>query len=143
VNPSMLWGMLKAKAINPYLVSGTRSFLTGRTCRLRYQGSLKVFAPVAVGTPQGSPVSRLVFIIYVSQLHHQIPQGLTLSYVDDFGLTVSSKSYSRNIQSLWRGFTVLKARGARLGVGFSIPKPNLSTGGRTGTEALSPSPQYT
>ena len=59
VNPSFLCSMLKAKAVNPYLVSWTRTFLTGRTCRLRYQGSPKVFAPIAVCTPQGSPVSPL------------------------------------------------------------------------------------
>ena len=58
VNASTLYSMLKAKAVNPYLVSWTRSFLTGRTCRLCYQGFPKVFAPVAVGTPPGSPSPR-------------------------------------------------------------------------------------
>jgi len=125
VNPSTLCGMLRAKAVNPYLVSWTRSCLTGRMCRLQYQGSPKVFAPVAVGTPQGSPVSPLFFVIYVSRLHLAIPKGLTLSYVDDFGLTVSSTSYRRNIQSLQRRHAMLKARGARLGVGFAIPKTEL------------------
>ena len=122
VNPSTLCTMLREQAVNPYLVSWTRSFLTGRTCRLRYQGSPRVFAPVTVGTPQGSPV---LFVIFVSRLHCGIPQGLTLSYVDDFGLTVSSTSYRRNIQSLQRHYAVLKARGARLGVGFSVPKTEL------------------
>jgi len=125
VNHSTLCSMLKAKGVSPYLVSWTRSFLTGTTCRLRYQGSPRVFAPVAVGTPQGSPVSQLLFVIYVSRLHCEIPQGLTLSYVDDLGLTVSSTSYRRNIQSLQRHYAVLKARGARPGVGFSVAKTEL------------------
>jgi len=84
-----------------------------------------VFAPVSVGTPQGSPVSPLLFVIYVSRLHCEIPGGLTLSYVDDFGLTISSASYRRNIQILQKRYARLKARGARLGVGFSVPKTEL------------------
>ena len=125
VNPATLCGMLRAKGVNPYLVSWTMSFLSGRSCRLLYQGSPKVFAPVAVGTSQGSPVSPLLFVIYVSRLHSKILQGLSLSYVDDFGLTVASASYRRNVQILQRLYAKLKARGARLGVGFSVPKTEL------------------
>jgi len=125
VNPATLCGMLRAKGVNPYLVSCTMSFLSSRSCRLWYQGSPKVFAPVAVGRPQGSPVSPLLFVIYVSRLHSEIPHGLSLSYVDDFGLTVASASYRRNVQILQRLYAKLKARGARLHVGFSVPKMEL------------------
>ena len=61
----------------------------------------------------------------MSRLHSEIPQGLTLSYVDDFGLTASSESYRRNIQILQGQYARLKARGAQLGVCFSIPKTEL------------------
>jgi len=125
VNASSLSGMLKAKGVNRYLVSWTRSFLSDRTCRLLYQGSPKIFAPVSVGTPQGSPVSPLLFVVYVSRLHSEIPMGLTFSYVDNFGLTASSASYRRNIQILQRQYARLKSKVARLGVSFSIPKPEL------------------
>ena len=79
VNPSTPCGMLSAKGVNPYLVSWTHSFLMGTSCPLLFQGSAKVFSPVLVGTPQGSPVSSLLFVIYVSRLHVQIPVSLTMS----------------------------------------------------------------
>jgi len=125
VNPSTLCGILGAKGVNPYLVSWTMSFLTGRSCRLLYQGSPRVFAPLSVGTPQASPVSPLLFVIYVSRPHCAIPGSLTLSYVDHFGRTTSSASYRRNIQILQKQYGRLKARGSRLGVGFSVPKTEL------------------
>jgi len=55
----------------------------------------------------------------------EIPYGLTLFYVDDFTLTVSSSSYRRNIQLLQKQYAILQARGSRLGVGFSVPKTEL------------------
>jgi len=75
--------------------------------------------------PPGFPVSPFVFVIYVSRLHSEIPKGLTLSYVDDFGVSASSTSYPRNVQILQGHYARLKARGSRLGVGFSIPKTEL------------------
>ena len=122
VNPSSICGVLRAKGVNPYLVSWTRSFLSGRSCRLLYQRSPRVFAPVSVGTPQGSPLSPPLFVIYVCRLHCEIPHSLSLSHVGDFGLTFSSASYRRNIQTLQKHYGRLKTRGSRLGVGFSVPK---------------------
>jgi len=125
VNPSSLCGMLSARGVNPDLVAWTRFFLMGRSCRLLYQGSPKACRPVSVGTPQGSPVSPLLFVIYVAGLHKEIPLGLTLSYVDDFALTFSSESFRCNMQLLQKHYAILKAKGSRLGVGFSIPKTEL------------------
>jgi len=64
LNAATLCGLLRAKGVNPYLVSWTKSFLSGRSYRLLYQASPKVFAQVWVGTPQGSPVSPLLVVIY-------------------------------------------------------------------------------
>jgi len=110
VNPSARCGILRAKGVNPYLVSWTRSFLSGRSYLLLYQGSTRVFAPVSGGHPQGSPVSPLLFVIYISRLHCEIPHGLSLSYLDDMGLTVSSVSYRRNIHILQKQYGRLKTK---------------------------------
>ena len=73
-----------------------------------------------------SPVSPLLFVIYVSRLHCKSPLGLMLSHVDDIGLTASSASYWRNIQILQKQYARLKAKGAVLGIGFSVPKKELN-----------------
>ena len=125
INPAARCGMMKAKGVNAYIVSWTKSFLSGRTCRLLYPGSPRVFAPVSVGTPQGSTLSRLLLVIYVSRLDCEIPQGLMLSYLDHCGLTASSASYRSNIQILQKQYAKIKAKGAALGISFSVPKTEL------------------
>jgi len=85
----------------------------------------KVFCPVAVGTPQGSPISPLLFVLYVASLHPTIPQGLAISYVDDLTITVSSDSVRSNIRALQYYFGIIQRRGADLGVAFSLPKTEL------------------
>ena len=97
VDPSQLSAALRAKGVHRYVIPWVSSFLANRKCRLLFQGSPKKFSPVAVGTPQGSPISPLLFVIYVSPLHPLIPRGLVLSYVDDFVITVASASHRRNV----------------------------------------------
>jgi len=49
--------------VSAYLVAWIKSFLSKRQCRLIFQGAPKAFCPVAVGTPQGSPISPLLLVI--------------------------------------------------------------------------------
>ena len=125
ISSTSLVSLLRSRGIPGYLCSWVRSFLTDRKCRLVFQGSPDLFSPVQVGTPQGSPVSPLLFVIYVSVLHLSIPRGIMFSYVDDFTLTVGSLSYRRNCQIFQRLFSILKRRAARIGVSFSVPKTEL------------------
>ena len=125
VDPSQLTSALRNKGVHRYVVAWVSSFLTNRKCRLLYQGSPKVFAPVAVGTPQGSPISPLLFVIYVSPLHPPIPRGLILSYVDDFVVTVASASHRRNVQLLQSHYRTLCRIAAPKRLSFSVPKTEL------------------
>ena len=86
--------------IPPYLVSWVSSFLGERSCTLIFQGAPGTPAPVNVRAPQGSPISPLLFLLYVAPLHFGIPRGLMITYVDDFALTVASLSYRGNIRRL-------------------------------------------
>jgi len=120
-----LAGMLTKEGVSTYLVAWIKSFLSKRQCRLIFQGAPKVFCPVAVGIPQGSPISPLLFVLYIASLHPSIPQGLAISYVDELTLTVGSDSVWSNIRILQHFFCVIQTQGADLEVTFSGPKTEL------------------
>lgn len=83
-----------------------------------YRGSF----PYNVCTPQGSPISLLLFVIYVSPLHPVIEKGVIFSYVDNFVVTVASLSHHRNIQLLQAHYQSLCRKAAPHGLSFSVPK---------------------
>ena len=123
-SPSLL-SLLRRKGVSPYLVQWVGTFLRDRTCRLTFQGSPRLFAPVSVGVPQGSPISPLLFVIYVSSLHLEIPISLIISYVDDFAVTVASPCYRTNVCLLQKSFSALKRKASPINLSFSVPKTEL------------------
>jgi len=125
VDPGQLTSALGAKGAYKYLTAWVGSFLTNHMCRLLFQGYSRIFSPVAVGTPQGSPISPLFFVIYVSPLHPAIPKGIVISYVDDFVVTVSSSSHRGNIQLLQGHYRSLCSIAAPRGLTFSVTKTEL------------------
>ena len=125
VDASILRARLLAAHIPSYMVDWVSSFLSERTCTLVFQGSPNLSSLVSVGTPQGSPISPLLFLLYVAPLHMSVPKGLMVSYVDDFSITVASESYRGNIRRLQKLFTTLSAKGRDIGVSFSVPKTEL------------------
>ena len=125
VNATKLRALLLSKNIPSYMVDWVSSFLTGRKCTLVFQGAPGISAPVSVGTAQGTPLSPLLFLIYVAPLHFCIPTGIMVSYVDNFSLTVASSSHRSNIRRLQGLFLDISRRASALDVSFFVPKTEL------------------
>ena len=87
-----LASILTKEGGSAYLVAWIKSFLSRCQCWLIFQGARMVFYPVTIATPQGSPISPLLFVLYIASLHPTILQGLAISYVDDLTIRVGSDS---------------------------------------------------
>ena len=125
VESPSLHSLRRRKGASPYLVQWVGSFLRDLTGRLTLQESPCTFAPVSVGVPQGSSISRLLFVIYVSSRHLDIPRSLIVSYVEEFAVTVASPSYRINIRILQKSFSALKRKASPINISFSVPKTEL------------------
>ena len=86
------------------LIRWTRSFLTNRKVQLVIDGHKNREREIKTGIPQGSPVSPILFLIYISQVFGAVteacPLVTSLSFVDDLGFTASGTSVKDIAQSL-------------------------------------------
>jgi ribonuclease HI len=106
------------------LISWTRSFLTERLLRLTFDGQAQDFSPIQSGIPQGSPISPILFLIYIRDLF-QISHNFSLSYMDDISISTSSTSLSKNMRVLSREVDALFRKGNELAIQFDPAKTEL------------------
>ena len=86
------------------LVTWTGSFLTDRKVQLVIDGHDNKEREIETGIPQGSPVSPILFLIYISGVFNKIsetsPWVTSLSFVDDLGFIASGSSVKEIVGSL-------------------------------------------
>ena len=90
-----------------YMVKWIANFISYRQCAMVFPGSPRKMVKVNTGIPQGSPLSPILFVIYVKPLH-ECPNPTNMfisSYVDDIQVTVSSSSWIRNTILLEGAYT--------------------------------------
>ena len=86
INHGRLVRILVDLGFAPELVNWCSSFLKDRTVKLKFNGKTSDPFDFAVGTPQGSPVSPVLSIIYTSPLLHKMRHWNKSSlgmYIDD------------------------------------------------------------
>ncbi|EAQ84182.1 hypothetical protein CHGG_10586 [Chaetomium globosum CBS 148.51] len=104
VNHTRLLATLREMGFPRWLVLWTRDWLTGREATLLFDG--KTAAPTAIraGVLQGSPLSPVLFILYISSLYKQLkdeqPHLAITGFADDTNLLVFGRNPEANVRQL-------------------------------------------
>ena len=92
----------------PELVGWCRSFLNDRTVRLKFNGQTSDPFDFEVGTPQGSPVSPVLSIIYTSPLLHKMKNWASSSlgmYIDDGVIFACGHEWKQIEDTMRKGYS--------------------------------------
>ena len=99
----LLW-VLRTKGFPTWVLQYVEAFLWGRRTRLSFSSYESDWFPMVTGIPQGSPLSPILFLLFITELlvGLQCPKDSTLgfSFVDDTNLIAWGDSASDNCHRL-------------------------------------------
>lgn len=81
----LLWRM-QAQGWPDMILRWTRSFLMNRSVQVRYPGGVTSPKGLVCGVPQGSPISPLLFLLYMAEPMCSGNSRARFSYADDLGI---------------------------------------------------------
>lgn len=124
VSKEQLLNILHDLALPFSLCSWVASFLSDRKLKLSFNNHSESPQPISTGIPQGSPISPILFLIYIRNLFKDTDVTV-LSYIDDIALVTSSRSVEGNISKLQTSATHLFAQGSVNAIQFDPSKSEL------------------
>ena len=100
------------------------SFWRDRQIRVRFEGHTTDYTTQACGTRQGSPLSPVLYLLYLAELLLQNPT-LRFGYADDIALYQISRSLDANVKQLAKDMREVRRWGAENKVVFAPEKYEL------------------
>jgi hypothetical protein len=100
VLPGRLVHRLREQGWPDNLTRWVASFATGRLVQIKLDGEIGPITSIRCGLPQGSPVSPILFMLYLAPLFHMGSPKARFGYTDNVGLLAISSSLATNSRSL-------------------------------------------
>ena len=126
VSKTKLVERMMEQGVDGDLIRWTQSFLTERKVQLVIDGHTNGKRDIETGIPQGSPVSPILFLIYISGVFEKVsvsyPEITALSFVDDLGFIASGYLVKQLAKTLGRVATVVLDWGKSNAVTYDIAK---------------------
>ncbi|EED18393.1 reverse transcriptase, putative [Talaromyces stipitatus ATCC 10500] len=118
--------VLREASVDGDLIHWVISFLSDWQVTLVIDGHVGKEVPISSGLPQGSPVSSILFVLYVHGLsraiERSVPEVRCLSFVDDQGLITAASSVKEACRILEKAAEVAIEWGVANGVQFDRKK---------------------
>lgn len=125
VLPGRLVHRLRSQGWPDNLVRWIASFVTGRTVQIRIDGELGPTIEILCGLPQGSPVSPILFMLYLAPLFRLGRPKARFRYADNAAILAISPSLEANCQSLSISLQEALDWGSMEGITFAPDKYEL------------------
>jgi len=81
------------------LCSWIDSFLIDRKIQLAFDNETSIETDIQIGISQGSPISPILFLIYIRNLFQDL-ESRNINYINDIDLVASSESIEKNYKIL-------------------------------------------
>lgn len=107
------------------LVKWVASFTADRTVHIRLDGELGSAHKIKCGLPQGSPISPILFMLYISPLFRLGQLSKIFGYADDMAILATKKSLSENCITLSETIKKIIEWGQTEGISFDPGKTEL------------------
>lgn len=128
INHTRLLDTLRKKGFQPWTVWWLRSYLGSRTFRLRFDGRESQDIPIVAGMPQGSPLSPVLFLLYIATLYEALASSLGLpvvGFADDTNPMTFSSDVQANCRRLENAWPICERWARSRGMEFAPQKSEL------------------